>query len=223
MTLPVVLYVGLWANPPFTSLSERFAHMRSDCAQAGYDLRVWHWDHPGDFLAEDALPVGVILSGSRFDLPCATDPSRAHRPLYDYRPLLARLIEWRIPVLGICYGHQLMALHEGCTLGLLADKRRCNDHPITVVEDDPILGEAGNVLQVPENHRMLVETVDKARWEIVAVSDDGIEALRHRLLPWLGVQFHPEYHPESQHDHARQVFANWLTSLASQPAEVVVR
>lgn len=218
MSLPVVLYVGLWANPPYDRLSDRFAHMQDDCKQVGCQLRVWHWDHPGHAVHDSTTPVGVILSGSRFDLPCASDAQRAHRPVHDYAPLLAQLAEWQVPVLGICYGHQLLALHQGCSLGLLPEKRRCGDHAISVIADDPVLGCAGSSLLVPENHQMLVQEVDQERWRIVAQSSDGIEALRHRSHPWLGVQFHPEYHPESNHNHAQEVLQRWLMSVLPQSA-----
>lgn len=221
--MPEILYLGLWANPPYDGLSERFAHLRSDVAAAGCQLRVAHYDHLAGGISAHSLAsllagvTAVILSGSRYDV-CLDQPQRAEeRALSDYQPLLRALEQRSLPLLGICYGHQLLAAADGGRLARLPAKRRSSDHPVTFVPHPLVAGivsqpPGSTTISVPENHGMVVEAVDPQRWQVIAESIDGIEALAHRQRPWIGVQFHPEYHPESRSGHGRALLLNWLRS-----------
>lgn len=102
-----------------------------------------------------------------------------------------------IPVLGVCLGMQMMALHAGGALNqhmpddvpTADDHRHDATHPIvTVVEAHPVL-ESG---PVTSHHRQAVRAPGRLR--VVAHAPDGIiEAIDDPERPfYLGVQWHPE-------------------------------
>ncbi|GAB7387991.1 carbamoyl phosphate synthase small subunit [Bacillaceae bacterium] len=133
-------------------------------------------------------PDGILLSNG------PGDPK-------DLSPLLGNLkkIVERYPTLGICLGHQLIALMYGGDTERLPYGHRGNNHPVKELL-------TGKVYITPQNHGYVVkeESLDKKEWIVSYrnVNDKSIEGLQHRHLPIATVQFHPEAHPgpsDTQH------------------------
>lgn len=103
------------------------------------------------------------------------------------------------PVLGICRGHQVINVWAGG--GLIQDLGRQNEIHRSAAGDriHPVLAQRGlpaetygGCFRVNSAHHQAVGPVGKGLI-VTACSDDGIvEAVEHRSLPVLGVQFHPE-------------------------------
>ena len=125
---------------------------------------------------------------------------------------LAKLaLEHELPVLGICYGMQLLALGTGGGLfqHLPEDRPSCADHasgePQSIRIDtgtklERLLG-IDRVNAVCRHHQALSRV--SSDWLIAAKSEGGtIEAIEHKTHPFaLGVQWHPELsHEGSPHD-----------------------
>ncbi|MCW2691465.1 MAG: Para-aminobenzoate synthase [Mycobacterium sp.] len=97
-----------------------------------------------------------------------------------------------VPVLGVCLGHQGLALSEGGSVVRAPEARHGHVARVTHEGDDLFAGiprEFGAV----RYHSLCVAEPLPADLEAIARADDGvIMALRHRRLPRWGVQFHPE-------------------------------
>lgn len=106
------------------------------------------------------------------------------------------------PIVGICLGHQLLALAlGGRTARLKFGHRGCN-HP---VKD---LGE-NRVYITSQNHGYFVEELPRDT-EIthISMNDGTIEGMRHKSLPIYSVQFHPEACPGPR--DANNIFDKFL-------------
>lgn len=117
-----------------------------------------------------------------------------------------------VPVLGVCYGMQLLALVDGGDLHqhLPDDVPGSADHTGGVRHDVRIargsklaaLVGAERVRVVSRHHQAVARTA--GAWDVAARDDQGlVEAIEHRELPFaLGVQWHPELSPEGHPDAA---------------------
>ncbi|MFC8949686.1 aminodeoxychorismate synthase component I [Streptomyces rochei] len=117
-------------------------------------------------------------------------PGTPHRPA-DFGLCAAIAEEGRLPVLGVCLGHQGLALAHGARVGRAPEPRHGRT---SVVRHDGTGLFAGLPfpLEVVRYHSLAVTDLPP-EIEATAWSSDGVlMALRHRTLPLWGVQFHPE-------------------------------
>lgn len=111
------------------------------------------------------------------------------------------------PIMGICLGHQILALACGAETVKLKFGHHGGNQPIRDLHTERVLITA-------ENHgfavdpRTLPEALEATH---INLNDGTIEGMRHRELPVFSVQFHPEASP-GPHD-ARQLFAPFLASM----------
>ena len=129
-------------------------------------------------------PSGIVLSGG----PCSVyDDDAPHSDPGIY--------ELGIPILGICYGAQLMILQCGGKVEK-ADNREFGKAELNIKDAEGLFAglQAGDVHQhqVWMSHGDRVEVVPEG-FEATAVSDHSpFAALRHQQKPFVAVQFHPE-------------------------------
>ena len=115
-----------------------------------------------------------------------------------------------IPIMGICLGHQLLALACGAKTGRLAFGHHGCNHPVKELA-------TGKVQITSQNHNFAV-LADTLPPELevthVNLNDGTIEGLRHKTLPAFSVQYHPEACP-GPHD-AAPLFDRFRVLLASR-------
>ena len=105
---------------------------------------------------------------------------------------LLEVLPDRVPVLGVCLGHQALAVAEG---GRVERGRPTHGKATTVHhEGRGILAGVPSPFEAARYHSLVITRGDLPRQlELTAWSDDGIVmAAQHRELPRFGVQFHPE-------------------------------
>lgn len=149
------------------------------------EMKVYSEIHPYSLPLEKLKslnPTGIILSGG----PCSVyDHDAPHSD--------AGVFELNVPVLGICYGAQLMIQQLGGSVEK-AEKREFGKAEITILSRSDLFAgmEASAKHQVWMSHGDRVENIP-AYFEATAKSDHSpYAALHHKTKPFVAVQFHPE-------------------------------
>jgi len=127
---------------------------------------------------------------------------------------LRELADGRLPIFGICLGHQLLGLALGGETVKLPYGHRGGNHPVRDLT-------TGQVLITSQNHGFAVRgdggAVPGAKALEVThrnLNDGTVEGLKHREAPIFAVQYHPEASP-GPHD-AQPHFRQFLQALDTQ-------
>ena len=131
---------------------------------------------------KELRPTGIVLSGS----PCSVYDGDA--PLTD-----PGIFDLGIPILGICYGAQLMIQQLGGRVEK-AEKREFGKAELTVQQSDGLFAglEMDICHQVWMSHGDRVEVVPAGFVATAVSAHSPFAALRHTEKPFVAVQFHPE-------------------------------
>jgi carbamoyl-phosphate synthase small subunit len=156
-------------------------------AATGCDVTVVPATTPAaDVLAQD--PDGVFLSNG------PGDPEPCTYAIESAREIMER----RIPLFGICLGHQILGLACGGRTFKLKFGHRGANHPVKNLA-------TGHVEVTSQNHGFSVDPALFRRPEFelthVNLNDHTVEGFRHKELPVVSVQYHPEASPGPHDSH----------------------
>lgn len=137
----------------------------------------WDWDLFSE--ANGFAFDGIVVSNG------PGNPKMAGKTIQTLRTALER----KIPTLGICLGHQLLALAAGGDTYKLKFGHRSQNQPC-------LLQGTKRCYITTQNHGWAVGTLPSEfmPW-FVNANDGSNEGMQHRQLPFLSVQFHPEAAP----------------------------
>lgn len=148
-------------------------------------------------------PDGVMLSNG------PGDPKDVPEAIEMIQELLGR-----VPLFGICLGHQLFALACGANTEKMKFGHRGSNHPVKNLS-------TGKVELTSQNHGFTVKesSIANTRLEVthIALNDGTIEGLRHNDVPAFTVQYHPEASPGPE--DANGLFEQFLQMIESEEQE----
>jgi GMP synthase (glutamine-hydrolysing) len=187
-TLIVTSYRGDWAPKiePVEAMVKLFsdcdvvsdADLTADCDLAGYQA--------------------VVLSGS---------PNLISKGQY-LPGLVGFLRREELPTLGICYGHQMLAVAHGARV-IDGGKFLEGLDKVRVLVPEPLFIGLPQEIVAMESHRehVVLEDLARAGFNLLANSrTSDVEAMRHNAKPLFGLQFHLE----RSGDVGRQVMENFF-------------
>lgn len=149
----------------------------ANVARRGVRVKRVPWNHD---LSQEQFDGLLISSGPG-------DPKICNETIHQIRAALRR----DKPVLGICLGHQMLALAVGGDTYKLKYGHRSQNQPVMDTT-------TGHCYVTSQNHGYAVDTASLPDGWIpwfTNLNDDTNEGIRHRDKPFMSVQFHPEAHP----------------------------
>jgi carbamoyl-phosphate synthase small subunit len=182
-----------------------FKHNIARClTERGLDVTLA--PHDLDLAAIRAFaPDGVLLSNG------PGDPENvAH---------LVALVRWlldeRIPLMGICLGHQVLGLAIGASTSRLPFGHHGSNHPVKELR-------TGRVTVTSQNHNFQVDAASIPAGSgfcvsHVNLSDASVEGLAHDELPVFSVQYHPEAAPGPEDN--RDLFDRFAAMIEARRRE----
>lgn len=203
---------GLGHNPPRPVLVVDFgAQYAQLIARRVREAQVYseivpHTITPEEVAAKD--PLGIIFSGG---------PKSVHVP--DAPEINPGVYELNVPILGICYGAQLIAQQQGGTVDTsgVGEYGRTN-LAVTKPESALLTGVFDNTDENPDgdvtvwmSHFDAIQTLPDGFTPVARTPEAPIAAFEHRDRGLYGVQ----YHPEVMHTpHGQNLIRNFLYELA---------
>ncbi len=152
--------------------------------------------------------------GSRPDLVILTGSSALlskPRTRELFQPELDLVTKGKFPILGICYGHQIIGSAFGAPMRDLGQMLRGYEK-VSVVRNHPLFDGLPAELVVAESHRQELTKVPNEFQHLAQSTTSKVEAIVHQSRPIYGVQFHPERSNES-HPHGRIIIQNLLKQI----------
>lgn len=143
-------------------------------------------------------PDGVLISNG------PGDPSQAKATIETVKSLMGR-----VPLYGICLGHQILGLAAGARIYKLPFGHHGGNHPVQDLTTGKVEITAQN-----HNYAVAAESLETLPFEITHLNlfDHTVEGMRHKELPIASVQFHPEASP-GPHD-ALHLLRRFVASVA---------
>ena len=147
---------------------------------------------------------GVVLSGSPAMITAAKTMSR-------FQPEVDAVLDSEVPVLGVCFGHQLLACAFGAQV--VRDGRHVLEMvKTTVVKDDPLFEGLPRSMMLMESRYEVVNSLPDGFTLLARSATSRIATMKHPTRLLYGVQFHPERFTK-EHPEGDRVLANFVRIL----------
>lgn len=171
----------------------------NELAEVGLEPEVWGYE----FSAEEVITRfregeigGVFLSNGPGD-------PKFLRPQIEQ---IKKLIEAKIPMFGICLGHQLLSIAHGHQTHKLKFGHHGGNHPVKNLTTQSIeITSQNHIYSVPESIAQVAHITHRNLF------DDSIEGVRYKDSPIFSLQHHPEASPGPK--ESRSIFAEFATLI----------
>ena len=182
--------------------SERFERLRSCIVESGGDVTSSRWDE--SLLSRFNNFDSVVLSGSP-DMMSREDTQMKFRGEAD------AILDSRVPVLGVCFGHQLIAHAFGSAIVTDAENV-LRFVKTTVLVDHPLFSRLPKEFSLLESRHEVVKTLPDGFQKLATSETSPIAAMKHMKRPLYGVQSHPERYTKGN-PAGKLVVSNFLSLL----------
>lgn len=125
-------------------------------------------------------PRGIILSGG----PASVYGEAAPQP----NPAIFSM---GVPVLGICYGMQLMAHHLGGKVEH-SERREYGSGQLQILQECPLFSDLGETIDIWNSHGDKVTKLPRGFRAVAKTDNSPYAAIEHAKKQFYGLQFHPE-------------------------------
>ncbi len=164
--------------------------------QRGVNVITVPWDY--DIFTLDEPFDGVVISNG------PGDPKMAEKTI----ATIKKVLEKKIPTLGICLGHQLLALAAGGNTAKLKYGHRSQNQPC-------MMSDSKRCFITAQNHGFEVSKIPQGFQPWFTNANDGSnEGIIHPTLPFLSTQFHPEARPGPE--DTQWVFDEFLSRIKNK-------
>lgn len=176
--------------------------------ELGEDCTVWR----NDAAELDGLDTALAGFDAVLVSPGPGAPDAAGRTL----EIVAHCVANRVPLLGVCLGHQALAQHFGADVVRADEIFHGKTSPVTH-DGSGVLAGIPSPFTVARYHSLTVDPATVPEELVVTgrVASGMIMAMRHAELPLHSVQFHPE---SVMTGNGHRILANWLAD-AGRPVD----
>ena len=158
----------------------------------------------------------VVISGSAARIVNASERAK-------FEGVEQLIRNCRVPIFGICFGHQLLCWAFGAEVDSLPRQVDSRFEDVRVIQSDGIFAGFTKEKTIPlaENHYdyVLKDSLDNAGFQLLADSAScEVEAVKHKTKPLIGVQFHPERITikGETHSEGHRIIANFYQTIVKR-------
>lgn len=120
------------------------------------------------------------------------------------------------PVLGICLGHQALALSFKSKIKRLQNPTHAKNSQVRLIKENELFKDFPQSFSVMRYHSLEVKDLSEELEPLAYSEDEVLMALKHKSLPYFGVQFHPESYFS---EYGLKIFLNFLNSSHKEKDE----
>lgn len=147
----------------------------------------------------------AILTGSNFMLSKSDT-----RTVFQAEIDLVKKLD--VPMLGICFGHQLIGAAFGSEILDMGQNIR-SFQPVNLLSEDQIFDGLPETIHVAESHRQNVRDLPRGFRHLAESATSKLEVMAHETRPLYGLQFHPE-RSDDKHPHGKMIIQNFVRLAA---------
>lgn len=152
---------------------------------------------------ERLRPDGIIIS------PGPGNPTNPRD--VGISPDVVRYFAGRVPILGICLGHQIIGVVYGARIRRARMVKHGKTSTISVIRDSRVLRGLPRSFEGMRYHSLVIDNISNPLIvTAISVDDNEVMAVEHARYPVFGLQFHPE---SIGTRYGREIIKNFVSIL----------